>query len=110
MAITQKATYDIFLIFTKYSTHFSLSANTGFKSLAFILCEILHLQCLKHQKRAITKKIWKDLFLSKFHQILLSSSPFSSHKFQDFIFNTFRDIAVTKFNFDFFKGQLLYKG
>ena len=35
----------IFLkIFTKYSTHHSLSANTGFKSLAFILFEILHLQ------------------------------------------------------------------
>ena len=33
-----------FLNFTKYSTHHSLSANTGFKSLAFILFEILHLQ------------------------------------------------------------------
>ena len=32
------------LIFTKYSTHHSLSANTGFKSLAFILFEILLLQ------------------------------------------------------------------
>ena len=33
-----------FKIFTKYSTYHSLSANTGFKSLAFILFEILHLQ------------------------------------------------------------------
>ena len=33
-----------FKIITKYSTHHSLSANTGFKSLAFILFEILHLQ------------------------------------------------------------------
>ena len=45
--------------FTKYSTHHSLSANTGFKSLAFILFEILHLQnCdVKFQnfQRAITK-------------------------------------------------------
>ena len=31
-------------MFTKYSTHHSLSANTGFKSLAFILFEILHLR------------------------------------------------------------------
>ena len=47
-------------IFTKYSTHHSLSANTGFKSLAFILFEILHLQncAVKFQnfQRAITKK------------------------------------------------------
>ena len=42
-AITQKASYDFFLIFIKYSTHHSLSANTGFKSLAAILFEILHL-------------------------------------------------------------------
>ena len=33
-----------FKFFTKYSTYHSLSANTGFKSLAFILFEILHLQ------------------------------------------------------------------
>ena len=51
----------IFLkIFTKYSTHHSLSANTGFKSLAFILFEILHLQncAVKFQnfQRAITQK------------------------------------------------------
>ena len=51
----------IFLkIFTKYSTHHSLSANTGFKSLAFILFEILHLQncAFKFQnfQRAITQK------------------------------------------------------
>ena len=51
----------IFLkIFTKYSTHHSLSAYTGFKSLAFILFEILHLQnCdVKFQnfQRAITQK------------------------------------------------------
>ena len=60
-AITQKASYDFFLIFTKYSTHHSLSANTGFKSLDFILFEILHLQnCdVKFQKfqRTITQKI-----------------------------------------------------
>ena len=47
-------------IFTKYSTHHSLSANTGFKFLAFILFEILHLQnCdVKFQnfQRAITQK------------------------------------------------------
>ena len=50
-----------FLIFTKYSTHHSLSANTGFKSLAFILFAILHLQNsdVKFQnfQRAITQKI-----------------------------------------------------
>ena len=55
-AITQKESYD----FLKYSTHHSLSANLGFKSLAFILFEILHLQnCnVKFQKfqRAITQK------------------------------------------------------
>ena len=34
----------IFLIFIKYLTHHSLSADTGFKSLAFNLFEILHLQ------------------------------------------------------------------
>ena len=46
----------IFLkIFTKYSTHHSLSANTGFKSLAFILFEILHLQnyAVKFQRAII---------------------------------------------------------
>ena len=57
----QKASYDFFKkMFTKYSTHHSLSAYTGFKSLAFILFEILHLQnCdVKFQnfQRAITKK------------------------------------------------------
>ena len=31
-------------IFTKYSTHHSLSVNVGFKSSAVILFEILHLQ------------------------------------------------------------------
>ena len=31
-------------IFTKYSTHHSLSVYIGFKSLAVILVEILHLQ------------------------------------------------------------------
>ena len=43
-----------FKIFTKYSTHHSLSANTGFKSLAFILFEILHLQnCAVKFQRAV---------------------------------------------------------
>ena len=45
---------------TKYSTHHSLLDNTGFKSLAFILFEMLHLQnCdVKFQifQRAITQK------------------------------------------------------
>ena len=54
-----KASYVFFFIFIKYSTHHSLSANTDFKSLAFILFEILHLQnCdVKFQnfQRAITK-------------------------------------------------------
>ena len=58
--------FVIFLIFTKYFTHHSLSANTGFKSLAFILFEILHLQnCdVKFQnfQRAITHK--KRFFLN----------------------------------------------
>ena len=38
-----------FNIFTNYSTHHSLSANTDFKSLAFILFEIhvLHLENCK---------------------------------------------------------------
>ena len=53
---------------TKYSTHHSLSANTGFKSLAFILFEILHLQnChVKFQnfQRAITKKYHMNFFLN----------------------------------------------
>ena len=31
-------------IFTKYYTHYSLSVNIGFKSLAVILVEISHLQ------------------------------------------------------------------
>ena len=50
----------LFLIFTKYSSYYSLSANTGFKSLAFILFEILHLpNCdvnFQNFKRAITQK------------------------------------------------------
>ena len=66
----------IFLkIFTKYSPHHSLSANTGFKSLAFILFEILHLQnCdVKFQnfQRAITKKKSYEFFF-KFHHIIYS--------------------------------------
>ena len=56
------------IIFTKYSTHHSLSANTGFKSLAFILFEILHLQnCdIKFQnfQRAITQKNHMNFFLN----------------------------------------------
>ena len=52
--------------FTKYSTHHSLSANTGFKYLAFILFEILHLQnCdVKFQnfQRAITQKKSNEFF------------------------------------------------
>ena len=56
-----------FKIFTKYSTHHSLSANTGFKSLAFILFEILHLQnwVVKFQnfQRAITQKKSYEFFL-----------------------------------------------
>ena len=59
--------FVFFLIFTKYSTHHSLSAYTGFKSLAFILFEILHLQNydVKFQnfQRAITKKN-HDFFLN----------------------------------------------
>ena len=59
----------IFLkMFTKYTAHHSLSANTGFKSLAFILFEILHLQnCdVKFQnfQRAITQnKSYEFFFL-----------------------------------------------
>ena len=57
----------IFLkIFTKYSTHHSLSANTSFKSLALILFEILHLQncSVKFQnfQRSITKKKSYEFF------------------------------------------------
>ena len=59
----------------KYSTHHSLSADTGFKSLAFILFEILHLRnCdVKFQnfQRAITQKKSYDFFL-KFHHIIYS--------------------------------------
>ena len=65
-AITQKASYDFFKKFHQISTHHSLSANTGFKSLAFILFEILHLQnCdIKFQnfQRAITQKKSYDFF------------------------------------------------
>ena len=43
--------------FTKYSTHHSLSANTGFKSLAFILFEILQYQISKFSKGNNSKKI-----------------------------------------------------
>ena len=53
-------------IFTKYSTHHSLSANTGFKSLALILFKILHLQnCdVKFQnfQTAITQKKSYEFF------------------------------------------------
>ena len=69
-----------FLNFTKYSTHHSLSPNTGFKSLAFILFEILHLQnCdVKFQnfQRAITKKKSYEFFL-KVHHIQYSPGVFS---------------------------------
>ena len=41
---------DFFQIFTKYSTHHSLSADTDFKFLAFILFEILHLHISKFLK------------------------------------------------------------
>ena len=65
-----------FKIFTKYSTHHSLSANTGFKSLAFILFEILHLQnCdVKFQnfQRAITQKNSYEFFF-KFPHCTLSA-------------------------------------
>ena len=61
-------------MFNKYSTHHSLSANTGFKSLAFILFEILHLQnCdVKFQnfQRAITKKISPYNLLIVLYQLL----------------------------------------
>ena len=54
--------------FIKYFTHHSLSANTGFKSLAFILFEVLHLQnCdVKFQnfQRTITKKNHMIFFLN----------------------------------------------
>ena len=66
--------------FTKYSTHHSLSANTGFKSLAFILFEILHLQnCdVKFQnfQRAITQKKSYE-FVLKFHHVIYSLYSFS---------------------------------
>ena len=66
-----KKHHMIFLkIFTKYSTHHSLSANTGFTSLAFILFEILHLQnCyVKFQnfQRAITQKKSYEFFFQNF--------------------------------------------
>ena len=59
-AITLKISYDFFLqIFTKYSTHHSLSAYTGFKSLAIILFDILHSQNfdvkVQNFQRAITR-------------------------------------------------------
>ena len=64
-AITKKASHFFFLIFTKYSTHHSLSANTGLKSSAFILFEILHLQNYDVKfstfQRAIAKKSY-DFF------------------------------------------------
>ena len=87
----------IFLkIFTKYSFHHSLSANTGFKSLAFILFEILHLQnCdVKFQnfQRAITKKKSYEFFL-KFHHIIYSLYSISCKKFLASNTYTFRDIA-----------------
>ena len=73
MAITLKISYDFFLqFFTKYSTHHSLSADIGFKSLSIILFQILHLQnCdFKFQifQRALTKN---NLFLNS-HQIIYS--------------------------------------
>ena len=71
-----KSIISFFLkMFTKYSTHHSLSANTGFKSLAFILFEILHLQnCdvkFQNVQRAITQKKSYEFFL-KFHHIIYS--------------------------------------
>ena len=69
-----KSIICFFLIFTKYSTHRSLSANTGFKSLAFILFEIFHLQnCdVKFQnfQSAITQEKSYNFF--KFHHIIYS--------------------------------------
>ena len=61
--------------FTKYSTHHISSANTGFKSLAFILFEILHLQNddvkFRNFQREITKKNHMNFFL-KFHHMIYS--------------------------------------
>ena len=57
---------NFFKKITKYSTHHSLSANIGFKSLAFKLFEILHSQnCdVKFQnfQRAITRKKSYEFF------------------------------------------------
>ena len=76
-------------MFTKYSTHHSLSANTGFKSLAFILFEILHFQ---NFQRAITKKKSYEFFL-KFHHIINLLYSISCLKFLASNTYTFRDIA-----------------
>ena len=85
----------LFKIFTKYSTHHSLSANTGFKSLTFLLFEILHLQnCdVKFQnfQRAITQK--NNMIFFKFHQIIYSLYSISCLKFLASNTYTFHDIA-----------------
>ena len=75
-----------FQIFTNYGIHHSLSADTGFKPLAFILFEILHLQnCdakFQNFQRAITKKknymiffrIAPDNLLIVLYQLIKDSS------------------------------------
>ena len=79
-----------FLISTKYSTHHSLSANTGFKFLAFILFEILHLQnCdvkFLNILRAITQK--KNLQKNSPDNLLYQLLKFLASNTY-----TFRDIA-----------------
>ena len=81
--------------FTKYSTHHSLSANTGFKSLAFILFEILHLQnCAVKFQRAV---ILQGEIIPKKKKIRVCyfsmRNPYM--KFQDDI--SFRNIIDAKF-------------
>ena len=83
----------IFLFSPNISTHYSLSAY--FKSLAFILFEILHLQnCdVKFQncQRAITKKKLYDFFLiSPDNQLIVLYQLFKVPSLNTY---TFRDIA-----------------
>ena len=84
----------VFQMFTKHSTHYFPSANIGFKSLAFIFLEILHLQNsdVKFQnfQRAKTKK---SDFFKKNHQIIYSLYYISCLKFLASNTNTLGDAA-----------------
>ena len=81
---------------TKYSPHHSLSAYTGFKSLAFILlryciCKIATSNFKIFKGRYLKKKSYDFFF--KFHHIIYSLYSISCKKFLASYTYTFRDNA-----------------